>query len=307
MRTSELPARLLDRMNVGVVRWRLSQDTERDTAGPPPPSGPPKELRAVRRERRGGVDAEHWVSGTSDWTATRLLAGGSGGPRGVLVFLHGWLATPLHIDYLAWRARPLVNAGIEVWLPRLPGHIERTPHGAVSGSRCLVPDVETSASMLRIAASETNTLGRWLRTRHDRVALWGISLGGWVAAVAVTRSVDWCGLVLWSPVVDPVATMRASPLAAVTGAPDADHGGEELVRGLRDLMPIEGRPASPELPALVLSGCYDDVAVAGSVRLLAKRWHAAIELSRHGHISMMLSRRAWRSARRFVIRTVGAA
>lgn len=295
-----LAARFLDRLNVRVVGWRLAQDPGRTVASRTARQADMRGLRRVRRERCAGVDAEVWSAGAGDWVATRLLPRRLQGAAPALVLLHGWLATPLHIDYLAWRMRPLLAAGIEVWLPRLPAHIERTPRGAVSGSRCLLPDALASAAAVRAAAAETNALGSWLSRRHPRVALWGISLGGWVAGVAVSGSGEWCGLVLWSPVVDPVSTMMSSPLAAAAGAGAASTLTDSVLERVRDVVPLDLMPAAPDLAVLLLSGSYDDVALPGAVTELARRWRATLRLYPHGHISMMMSPGAWSQARHFV-------
>jgi len=297
------PARGLDRLNVRVVAWRLAQDPGRNRAVP---AGTDLARAELAPEPHGatslaGLRGELWSSERGDWVATRLP--GREGNRGAaaLVLLHGWLATPAHLHYLAWRLRPLIREGVDIWFPRLPAHMERTPTGAVSGSRCLVSDPVVSAASVRQAASETNELGAWLRRRHDRVSLWGVSLGGWVAGVAAAKSEGvWRQLLLWSPVVDPIATMAQSPIAAAAGGSRTPADLESMRAELHDVIPMDTPLIDRELRVAVVSGRYDNVAFARSVRLLASRWGAELSLLPHGHISIMLSLPAWRAARFFI-------
>lgn len=286
-------ARGLDRLNVALVSWRLAQDSTcgpRAAAAGAPARRTPAPIGASPRlvgRRRG---KELWGREGSDWLASRLPCATEASSRAVIV-LHGWLATPVQLAYYGWLARPLTRSA-DVWLPRLPAHVERTPPGAVSGSRCLSPDPACTARALSAAVAETRWLARWLQDSGKEVSIWGVSLGGWVAALAAREPV--CErLVLWAPVVDPVETLEWSPLGRILAERSTLHERDaslettlhELAAGRHDL-------ALPGSRVLVVGGRHDNVVRRESLVAAARRWSARVELLDHGHISLLLSRRA---------------
>ncbi len=290
-------ALLLDRINTEIVRWRLRGVAEGGVgAAPSPGSGP---FLRVARRRRG---QEVWRRGSGSWLATRCRPQGE--PRAAVLFLHGWLATTLHLRLMRRALEPLRREGVEVWLPRLPGHVERTPPGVASGTVCLSPEPAASAAMVRAGVTEAVELGEWLAARGLPVGVWGISLGGWVAALAASASDCWAGVVLWAPVVDPVATWRSAPLVAplrrAAGAGGVDVRAAE--GELAALAPIRLQPRVPPPAVRVFAGLYDDVVAAADVRRFAARWGVRVSWYEAGHISMLLSRRARAECRAFLSR-----
>lgn len=290
----------LDRLNVRVVGWRLRQDpaAHRGLVDDP---GSAEQLRPVPVEDRGHA-GERWRDDDGDWLADRLPPLGAPASA-ALVLLHGWLATAAHLSYLRQRLRPLRRAGLEVWMPRLPAHIERSPKGSVSGVRFLSGDVESTTAAVERSVRETVDLGRWLRQRVDHVALWGISLGGWIASLAVARDPSWRAAVLWSPVVDPRTAMTDSPLATPLREMRKQAGHEDAaLRPEHDrLVAVEQMPCIDANDVMVISGVYDNVADKASIDTLCSRWRVRSLQLDHGHISQMMSQRAWRIGRRFII------
>ena len=187
-------ARAVDRVNSALVAWRVGgrQPALEPSAMRHLLAELPRDLVESRDERvanprrassRGRV--ESWTDAESDWVAQRVAPSCSG--HAAVVVLHGWLATPAHIALHKRLALPVVSEGVEVWAPRLPYHAERTPPGAVSGQLFLSADPVQTAVAIRTAVAETRALIRWLRENgRSRVALWGTSLGGWVAALVAT-------------------------------------------------------------------------------------------------------------------------
>lgn len=292
---SALIAKSLDRLNVTAVAWRLRQDSGFvSPTGPDAgrsdevtsPAEPPRPLR-----RRGGE--EIWGAAGSNWLAGRVPSRSVGSADRAVIFLHGWLATRVQLGYYRWLARPLTRTG-EVWFPRLPAHVERTPRGAVSGSRSLTADTQHTARVIRQAVAETRWLAGWLRETGRPVSLWGISLGGWVAALAAAEPI--CDrLVLWEPVVDPVETVSWSPLGRVVAeraAAEADD--RELAATLGDLAPRGRELALSGDRILVVGGVHDNVVRHATLAATARAWGAHMESLEHGHISLLLSPRARR-------------
>lgn len=295
----ETACRALDAVNVRLVSWRVGAG---EGLPRPVPAAPSRDdvtmavtLSAIDGDPRpAGRDAlgERWVRSGSSWVASRLAPRTRATSRRAVILLHGWLATSLQLHHLAAIGRG-VRERCEIWMPRLPAHLERTPPGAVSGQRCLSSDLVATVDALRTAVAETRWLARHLRARGARVGIWGVSLGGWVAALACRQEV--CDrLVLWAPVVDPQATLWESDLGAVLAASfrSSAVSPSSTSELFGELAPIAHGLAIPGDAIRVIGAEYDNVVSIDSLRDAATRWNTTLEVLRHGHISLLLSRRA---------------
>lgn len=301
-----LLARTLDRLNVAVVRRRLRRDRDfahprtagAGSAGEATPTGVPG-LRAAGR-------VQIWGAEGSDWVASRVPCRQQGRDDRAVILLHGWLAAGLQLAYYRRLAAPLTRR-CDLWMPRLPAHAERTPRGAVSGSRCLTPDATRTAESIRAAVAETRWLARWLQARGKAVDLWGISLGGWVAALAAREPV--CErLVLWEPVVDPLETLSWSPLGRLIA--NRTQPEEEIASPattLAELSPSSGELALHGDRVLIVGGVHDNVVRHDTLVAASERWGARIESLPHGHISLLLSIRSRRTTLEWLAERADAA
>ena len=242
------------------------------------------------------------------WVARRVPARGRGSSAGraargvdepdecppALILLHGWLMDRVQaLVYRRW-ARHVAKRGIEVWLPRLPYHLERAEPGEISGIRSLSPDLATSLDAVRQATAEARLLGRWLRLRGaPRVGIWGMSLGGWIAALAATLDRDWDAVALWAPVAAPAEVLWESGLLGLLrdeivagGLGESDFESpafSELTPALRDSL-------VPRRRIQLTASTHDQVVSPRSIGRLARRWHIDVRWVPHGHISLMVSR-----------------
>jgi dienelactone hydrolase len=305
-----LTALALDRVNEWLVRWRLggrlpshAGDSVVDylrhldrAVHPRPASLAPLEPREVTPSAFGA--ASPWpeaVGRNARWHAERCAARGSGdGPAPALILLHGWLIDrPQLVVYRHW-ARRAAARGIDVWMPRLPYHLERAEPGEVSGERCLSPDLRTSLDAVRQAVAEVRLLARWLRgAGAPAVGIWGMSLGGWVAALAATLDADWDAVAMWAPVAAPAEVLFESRLVELLrdaivagGAAAADFDAPEMAA----MTPALRRGLVPRSRVLVVAGVYDQVVSPRSVARLARAWNVDVRWVPHGHISLMASR-----------------
>lgn len=312
-----LEAHTLDWINARVVRWRIGGRQPQPQAevvrayletlpGDPFESIGAADMTPVRERR--SERGELWRETGGDWVATRYPAT-NGATDAALVFLHGWLATPGHVLLMRSAAQRLLAAGIEVWIPRLPAHIERTPPGSVSGARCLSADLAATGRALQLAVEETCGLAAWLRANgRRRVGLWGISLGGWVAALAATCRADWDAVALWTPVVDPLDTLRFSPLMEAIRGSIARAGIDELLWAeiFQRFAPVRRRRLVSSDRLLVIAGQYDNVVSHQAISRLRAAWGVEPLWAPHGHISILWSRRIKQACRRFLIGKLGA-
>lgn len=328
----EPAAHILDWLNEGLVRLRVggrqpvgdAEATRRVLEDLPAILFPGPDslgsLSPVPRAGAGGADRlrrhssrEVWEAPSPwpeaegrnrRWIATRILPG-DGTEREdapVLVLLHGWLAAAWHFPlYLSW-ARWMATHGIEVWIPRLPHHMERTLPGRVSGELCLSSDLARTVDSIRQGVVETRLLIEWLRRRgNGRCGLWGVSLGGWIASLAATVPVEIDALVLWAPVADPETTLWESSLARDIRAAIAASGlrrGADL--GLERFAPRARRLRLDPNRMLIVGGRHDRVVAPWTLSQLAHAWRGAVWWVPHGHISMLVAPRVLRATRDFL-------
>lgn len=305
-----LTALALDRVNEWVVRWRLdgrlpphAGDSvvdylrELDRAVHPLPAS----LEPLEPRESGHCTfeaASPWpeaVGRNARWNAERWAPEGSvDGRAPALILLHGWLIDrPQLVIYRHW-ARRAAARGIDVWMPRLPYHLERAEPGEVSGERCLSPDLRTSLDAVRQAVAEVRLLARWLRdSGAPAVGIWGMSLGGWVAALAATLDADWDAVAMWAPVAAPAEVLFESRLVELLrdaivagGTAAADFDAPEMAA----MTPALRHGLVPRSRVLVVAGAYDQVVSPRSVARLARAWNVDVRWVPHGHISLMASR-----------------
>jgi len=238
--------------------------------------------------------AERFVprSGTRSVAGRQTTGTGQDDPPPALILLHGWLLNRAQLAiYRSW-ARCVARRGIEVWVPFLPYHMRRADPGEISGQRALSPDLSTSFDMVRQAVAETRLLAGWLRRRTTRVGIWGMSLGGWVAALTTTLDDDWDAVALWAPVAAPVEVLFESGLVEMLreaiiegGMSEGDFAGPELA----PMTPTRSDTRIHRSTLLVVAGAYDQVISPRSVARLARRWNVDIHWVPHGHISLIAS------------------
>ena len=248
------------------------------------------------------------------WVASRVparLPGRAGcapvGSVPAVILLHGWLAVRMHMGHYLRLAWWLAQHGVDVWLPRLPFHLERTPTGTFSGNFCLSADMVRNSEALRQAVAETRVLDAWLRMQGTpAVGLWGTSLGGWVAGLAATLEGDWEAVALWAPVASPQQILRESKLVSEIRKAISRAGisSVEQRRWTVNLSPIEHRLQVERRRVLMVGGIYDSVVFPQSIVALAKAWGVDVSWLPHGHISLMASFANTRDTTEFLTRNL---
>ncbi len=309
--------RLVDRANVELVRLRAGRDPlladsaavsstlhslpadlfvrnhDRDAVAP---------IRAATAAR-----VERWTDRRSDWASTRVRAASRRRAPAVVV-LHGWLAVGLQMTALRSLMGPLGREGVELWYPWLPFHGPRTPPGSVSGADCLSADLPRTAQAIRRGVLETLELTRWLRARGQPVAIVGVSLGGWIAALAATEVADFERVVLFTPVVDPARSFAESPLVGhIRAGLDAASLRPEATAALLARVAPMGRALQvPRSHVLLLGARHDNVVAPESLRRTAEAWGCKLEWLEAGHITAQWSPTGRRRARQWLAEVSGA-
>ncbi len=257
--------RLVDRLAMAVedrvarapVPFRPGPDGPLDPSGPVPPL-PPLRRTPARATRRGTVLL------VPPWKirSTALLG--------------GWV-------------RALAGAGLDVWIPVPPLHLERTPPGERGGEGAIGPDLGRTREVLGLAVGELRACLAAAAGEGGTVALVGLSLGALTAAWAATgpERVDAAALV--APPADLLAVFRETAighryaeLARRSGSPLP--GEAELARRLAWLSPLHRRPTAGRL--LVVGGLHDAIAVGGAAAL-ARAWGATLSTRPRGHLTLL--------------------
>ena len=103
--------------------------------------------------------------------------------RGALIFLHGHKMTGL--GPLEWFTRLSIRAGYDVYYLVGPYHMLRRPKGSYNGQYSVSADLGRTLQAFQQGVVETRLLISWIKSQQELpVALAGISLGGYVAALA---------------------------------------------------------------------------------------------------------------------------
>lgn len=306
-----LLGKLVDRANAELVRMRAgrgllvpdsaavcgSVDTlPADLFARDPEDEPVLPVRASASAR-----VELWTDPTSDWSATRVRAASRQRAPAVVV-LHGWLAVGLQMTALRALMRPLRSDGVELWYPWLPFHGPRTPPGSVSGVDCLSADMPRTALAIRRGVIETLELTRWLRARGQPVAIVGVSLGGWIAALSATEAAEFERVVLYTPVVDPARSFAESPLVGHirAGLAASSVPPELTAELLARVAPIRRPLRVPRNQVLLLGARHDNVVAPDSLRDAADLWGCRLEWLEAGHITAQWSPTGRRQARQWL-------
>jgi len=306
----------IDRLNAGLVRLRAGRHpvvpdraAVRDalrTLTPDPLAGD-RGVDAVEPVRAAAAGVvERWNDRASDWGATRVRAASRQRAPAVVV-LHGWLAVGLQIAALRFLMAPLRDAGVELWYPWLPFHGPRTPPGSVSGTHCLSADLPRTAEAICRGVCETVELARWLRARGQPVAIVGVSLGGWIAALAAAETAEFERLVLYTPVVDPARSFAESPLVGhIRDSLAASAVRPEMTAQLLARVAPLGRALQvPRQQVLLLGARHDNVVAPESLQHAADEWGCRLEWLDAGHISAQWSPRGRRLARHWLAEVAG--
>lgn len=119
-------------------------------------------------------------------------------PRAAVMCVHGYLGGALAFEERAFNARWLYELGVDVLLTVLPFHGER----ATPGKRGIFPgkDPWRTVEGFAHAIHDLRAWAAWLRVRGaPRVASFGMSLGGYTAALLATVTAEVSPVVLMIP------------------------------------------------------------------------------------------------------------
>lgn len=210
-----------------------------------------------------------------------------GRPHGVVLAVHGFGMGHPPVDALVLLASTWFRHGLDVALLTLPYHGRRTPPGSrFSGERFAAAEPGTLNEAVRRALFEMQVVRRWLGALVQApVGLLGLSLGGYLAAVAAGLDADLPFVVAMVP---PVCfgdlAWRFAPARRDGRAPAVTR--DDLRRLYRVHSPLSHPPRVPRERLLVVAGRGDRVVPPEHPHALWRHWgRPAIHWYSGGHLT----------------------
>ena len=217
-------------------------------------------------------------------------------PRSPVVLIsHGWAHKTLRtIEHLY--VRPFLRAGFSVLFVAHPLHFERTPPGTYSGELVVSADVLLTVESFRQGVIDMLGAANWVRSLgHERVGLFGYSLGGYLAGLMAAVRDDWSFVVLGgagdspvSPILDTRLGRNIREDLQACGMLDRAKVG----RAWKVISPGAFRPRVPLDRILLIAGRYDRIMLPASVRRLHKSWgKPRLDWLDRGHYGLLAANR----------------
>jgi pimeloyl-ACP methyl ester carboxylesterase len=229
----------------------------------------------------------------------RVWPGREGLKSPAMILLHS-LFSASDVGYVHW-ASVLNRLGWTAIFYDLPYHYRRRPKGTWSGELVFGGNLIRSAETIRQAVADTRMVARMARAAGaSRVGLWGMSLGGWVASLAICHEPDLACAWLVQPIPDVATAIWDSPGGWVIRRQMEARGlsREQASRMLPMVCPSSGKPKLAPEKILLVGGTHDRIARPGQMRALARDWGGAhYREVGQGHIGYQAMPMTWRWGR----------
>jgi len=204
--------------------------------------------------------------------------------RPTILLLHGWNDVLNHRFRFPLMAGQINRTGFNAATLEAPFHFQRRPRLLGAWGNFLCPDILRTVEAARQAIAETRSFAEWLRQQGcPAVGLMGVSLGGWLAGLAVCRDARFSCAVLLVPVarLDRLveeAAFCSSIRLALQGRPV----------GATKLNLAQNRPAISKENILLIQAVHDLFVPAETMDELWRAWNQPdIWRLRYGHISVL--------------------
>lgn len=251
---------------------------------------------APRAEEPG---RDRWLSHEANHTVHAWMLRHHDGPRPWLVCLHGFgMGWPL-ADMHGFRARQLYRMGLNVLVPVLPLHGPRTT-SSVRGEGFMTIDLIDSLHGLTQSAWDVRRAIRLLNEEygaHD-VGLYGLSLGGYVAALVAALEEGLACVIAGIPAIDlPDLYRRHSPPHMRRLAEKAGALGETASAVHQVVSPLSMAPRMEFGRRFIFGGLGDRMSTFGHAHRLWLHWdRPRLATYDGGHVGFFFAR----SVTRFV-------
>jgi len=215
-----------------------------------------------------------WLGYAANRTAHARLFEHPGEARPWLVCVPGYRMGHAAVDFAAFQARWLhLHLGLNVAIPVIPLHGPRRV-GRRGGDGFFTGDFLDTVHAQTQAIWDVRQLIGWLRTRGARsVGVYGVSLGGYTAALLASLERDLSCVIAGIPAADFLRLMQAHAPPFVSWA--AERIGlsfEKIERVLSVISPLALEPRIPHERRFLYAGLADRLASPDHARDLWRHW-----------------------------------
>lgn len=224
--------------------------------------------------RTGEPGGDRWHTRTANRTAHAWLLQHPGPPRPWLVCLHGYRTGSPLTGFFQFSPRWLHETlGVNLALPVLPLHGPRAS-GWRSGDGLFSGEILDLVHLKAQAVWDLRRLLAWLRARDGMpVGLYGLSLGGGIAALTAGLESDLACVIAGMPMVDVMGLVHRHVPPFIRGF--AERFGisfDEIGQLLRLVSPLSLAPRVEADRLFIFGGVADRIVPSGQVRALWQHW-----------------------------------
>ena len=227
------------------------------------------------------------------------------GARATVLCLHGYASGHPGVDGLAFDARRLYRAGLDVLLYTLPFHWRRRPRGATkSGDGFFGPNMARTNEAFAQTIFEARALVRHVeRCGAAPVGAFGMSLGAYATALLAAVESSLAFAIAMVPVASLTDLVWSEPLHRFRRC-EAEAYGITLAR-FRELWqvhaPLLRRPVVPQARRFLIGALGDRICPPAHAHALWRHWERPrIHWYPGGHLAQFRRGRAHAEVRRFL-------
>jgi dienelactone hydrolase len=227
-------------------------------------------------------------------------AGRNWNSKPLVIIVHGWNAELHYLHVLPRIARGLNRRGINAALIELPLHLQRRPP---RNSPCvhdfISDDLPTMLRAATQALADFHALARWAKEQGcPNVAIWGFSLGAWLAGLYISGNTRASHAVLTTPIIDLERGVRELSFCHPIRSSIA-HSSLDLSK----LNLSHRKPNIPPERVLVCQSEYDLFVPNETYAQLVKSWNLSQPATcKQSHLSVLISRTSMRATAEWLSR-----
>jgi hypothetical protein len=238
----------------------------------------------------GEPGRQRWLGHAPTRTLHAWMLRHAGRPRPWLVCIPGYrMGHPL-VDFTGFRARWLHQTlGVNIAIPVMPLHGPRRI-GRRGGDGFFSGDFIDTVHAQTQAVWDIRRLIGWLRAQGaPSVGVYGVSLGGYTAALVASLEPELACVIAGIPATDFVRLARShAPALLVRAAQRAGFSFERIEQLLRVISPLALQPKVPHARRFLYAGLADRLASPDQASDLWRHWGEPKTLWYHGsHVSFI--------------------
>lgn len=216
----------------------------------------------------------------------KFMRSGDGRGRPTVLLLHGWNGELGYRYLFPYLGRRLCAFGINAMMIELPYHGKRRPRHNGRSLNLISGDLLQMLQATRQTLADARSAMAWVEQETGRPpALWGFSMGGWLAGLLACSSCPTDAAVLFTPITRMDRAIAELPFCRAI---------QDCIRGqpltLERVNLTEHQPWIDPRRILFVGSRYDLFAPLETVEECWQQWRGSeLWRVRHGHISVLMS------------------